>query len=105
MGNALCGQLLAATVKKERSEIEARKARMITMLADGKKELANLNQEILHLLSTAEGNILDSKELIQSLQDSKATADEIQQQVTTSIETQKEIEKVRSQFVPVAELG
>ncbi len=101
----LAGQLLAETVKKEAEQVETRRQRIVVQLASGKKKLAEMEAEILKTLKEAKGNILDSQDLIDKLQNSKATQDVIQAQVEQSVETQVQIEKTRQQYVPMSNLG
>jgi hypothetical protein len=60
-------QLLGAVVKKERPDIETKKNRLVVSMASDKRQLQDLEDKILKLLSESTGNILDDEELIRAL--------------------------------------
>lgn len=67
-------QLLGDVVKQERPDVEERKNRLVVRLAADKKQLQDIEDRILQMLSEVEGNTLDNIELIQTLGDSKTTS-------------------------------
>lgn len=50
-------------------------------VATGKKKLADLEDEILRLLSESTGSLLDDMNLVNTLQDSKTISEEVTQQL------------------------
>jgi dynein heavy chain len=60
-------QLLGAVVKKERPDIEQKKNRLVVSMASDKRQLQDIEDRILKLLSESTGNILDDEELIRAL--------------------------------------
>lgn len=50
-------------------------------MATGKKKLADLEDEILRLLSESTGSLLDDMNLVNTLQDSKTISEEVTQQL------------------------
>uniref|UniRef100_A0A8C5G6F5 Uncharacterized protein n=1 Tax=Gouania willdenowi TaxID=441366 RepID=A0A8C5G6F5_GOUWI len=95
-------QLLGRVVAEERLDLEEAKNQLIVSNAKMKRELKEIEDNILHLLSSAEGNPVDNEELIQVLQASKSKAAEIQAKVVAAEQTEKDIDKARLQYVPVA---
>lgn len=74
-------QLLGLVVREERPDLERQKNQLVISLAADKKQLKELEDKILKLLSQSEGNILDDEVLINALSDSKITSGVIQGRV------------------------
>ena len=55
---------------------------LVVSNAKMKKELKEIEDKILFMLSNAQGNILDDEELINTLAQSKVTSNEISQKVS-----------------------
>ena len=71
-------------------------------MAEGKKRLVELEDKILYLLNTAQKSLLDDEELVNALQSSKETAEDIKQQLVISEQTEVKIDLARQAFLPVA---
>ena len=69
--NGLQDQLLAIVVAKECPEMEERKNNLIVESADNKRQLKEIEDQILMVLSSSEGNILEDESAIQILTSSK----------------------------------
>ncbi|BES94824.1 dynein heavy chain [Nesidiocoris tenuis] len=67
-------QLLGIVVGKEKPKLEEEKDVMVTEIAEGRALLIELEDELLRLLTTATGSILDDEHLFKTLQTSKTTA-------------------------------
>jgi dynein heavy chain len=96
-------QLLGILVKRERPDLEEQKSALVTGMAAGKRKLEELEDEILHLLSTAQGSLLDDEKLVNTLQSSKTTAEEVTHQLAVSEQTEKSIDVAREVYRPTAE--
>lgn len=72
-------QLLGLVVAKEKPELEEEKNLLIIKSAENKKMLKDVEDKILEVLSTSEGNILEDEVAIKVLSSSKTLADEITQ--------------------------
>ena len=70
-------QLLGQLVKKERPDLEEQNSHLVVQVAKGKKQLADLEDKILYLLSTATGSLLDDDELVTVLQSSKTISSKL----------------------------
>lgn len=70
-------QLLNTVVKNERPDLDKQKNDLVVKVAQGKRTQAELEDQILYLLSTATGSLLDNVELISTLDQSKITWEEI----------------------------
>ena len=95
-------QLLGYVVAEERPDLEEAKNQLIVQNAQMKADLKEIEDQILHRLSSSEGNPVDDQELIDVLQASKIKANEIKAKVEIAEETEKDIDETRAKYVPVA---
>jgi dynein heavy chain len=98
-------QLLGVVVVEEMPEMEEKKNALMIANARMKKELQDIEDLILFKLSNATGNILDDHELIDTLANSKKTAQEITTKVAEAETTEKEIDRSREGYRSVAYRG
>lgn len=94
-------QLLGIVVARERPELEEKKNSMIVESAHNKKMLKEIEDKILEVLSTSEGNILEDETAIKILSSSKVLSEEIQEKQKLAIVTEKEIDNARNLYIPV----
>ena len=76
---------------------------LVSSVASARKKLVELEDEILHLLSTAQGSLLDDEKLVNTLQTSKSIAEEVTQQLVISEQTEKRIDAAREAYRPCAQ--
>jgi len=95
-------QLLGTVVRKERPELELQKNDLVVAVAAGKRKLVQLEDQILYMLSHAEGSLLDDEELVLTLQSSKTTSAEVTSQLIISEQTEKKIDAAREGYRPTA---
>jgi dynein heavy chain len=95
-------QMLGIVVKQERPDLEAQREKLVLEDADNKRQLKEIEDRILHLLASSEGNILDDEELIETLSQSKVTSNQIMSQVAVAEKTQAKINATRAGYRPVA---
>jgi dynein heavy chain len=88
-------------VAKERPELEEEKNALILQGAANKKQLKEIEDKILMVLS-AEGNILEDEAAIQVLKQAKATSVEIEEKQKIADETERKIDEARQVYKPVA---
>jgi len=98
-------QLLGVVVVEEMPEMEQKKNALVVSNAKMKKELQEIENRILVLLSNSTGDILDDHELIETLASSKKTSEEITAKVAEAEVTEKEIDLNRAEYRPVAFRG
>ena len=67
-----------------------------------KKELKDIEDKILYLLSSVQGSPVDDERLIETLAASKETSEEIQSKVVIAEKTEKDIDLTRNKYTPVA---
>jgi len=101
----LSDQLLALVVAKERPELEEERAELVLQTAKYRRDLKQLEDKILALLSDARGRILDDEELITTLSAANATSVETEKRVNTAEEMERKIEVTRQKYAPMAQRG
>ncbi|XP_053095782.1 cytoplasmic dynein 2 heavy chain 1 isoform X3 [Pangasianodon hypophthalmus] len=99
----LRGQLLALTIQHEKPELEREKTRLLQQEEEKKIQLALLEDSLLQTLATAQGNILENKELIESLNQTKASSALIHTSLTESHRLQASLDQERDAYLPLAE--
>ena len=95
-------QLLGVVVEQERNDLAELKNELVVSNARMKKELKEIEDKILYLLSNSTGNILDDEVLIDTLSQSKVTSNEITEKVAEAESTEKDIDATREEYRPVA---
>lgn len=95
-------QLLGIVVAKDKPELEEKKNEMIIEGANNKKALKEIEDKILEVLSSSEGNILEDETAIKILSSSKVLSEEIQAKQKIAATTEKEIDFARNQYTPVS---
>ncbi|XP_078488802.1 dynein axonemal heavy chain 7 isoform X2 [Ciona intestinalis] len=95
-------QLLGIVVARERPELEEEKNALILQSAENKKQLKEIEDKILEVLSTSEGNILEDETAIKVLSSSKTLANEISEKQAIAEETEKKIDTARMGYKPIS---
>lgn len=95
-------QLLGIVVARERPELEEEKNALILQSAENKKQLKEIEDKILEVLSTSEGNILEDETAIKVLSSSKILSNEISEKQAIAEETEKKIDEARMGYRPIA---
>ncbi|XP_023932407.1 dynein heavy chain 3, axonemal [Lingula anatina] len=98
-------QLLGIVAAKEKPELEEKKNQLILESAHNKRQLKEIEDKILEILSTSEGNILEDETAIEVLSSSKVLSEEISIKQEAATKTEKEIDDVRNGYKPVAKHG
>ena len=80
-------QLLVDIIKYEQPELEQQRDTLIVTLADFKRQLQELEDKILNLVSEADEDILGDEELINVLEQSKITSVQINERVIEAEKT------------------
>uniref|UniRef100_A0A672V2F6 Dynein axonemal heavy chain 7 n=1 Tax=Strigops habroptila TaxID=2489341 RepID=A0A672V2F6_STRHB len=95
-------QLLGIVVAKERPDLEEEKQALIVQGAENKRQLKEIEDKILEVLSASGGNILEDETAIQILSSSKVLANEISEKQAVAEETEKKIDAARMGYCPIA---
>ena len=95
-------QLLGIVVAKERPELQKEKELLILEAADNKRQLKEIEDKILKVLSESEGNILEDQTAIDILSASKRLSDEIAQKQDIAEQTTARLDRTREGYQPAA---
>ena len=95
-------QLLGLVVAEERPDLAEAKNNLVVQNAQMKKQMQDLESTILRMLSEASGDILDDESLINTLDASKKTSEDIKEKLQQAEVTEKDIDNTRAEYVPVA---
>jgi len=95
-------QLLSIVVKKERPDLDKQKNDLVVKVAQGKRTQAELEDQILQLLSTVSGSLLDNVDLINTLDQSKCTWEEVNESLKIAEETSKKLDIAANAYQPCA---
>lgn len=95
-------QLLGIVAAKEKPELEEKKNKLIVESAKNKKQLKEIEDKILEVLSLSEGNILEDETAIKILSSSKELSEEISEKQEIASVTETQIDQTRMGYKPVA---
>jgi len=95
-------QLLGIVTRKEKPDLELFRDQLITQSASNKKQLKEIEDKILEVLSSTKGDILDDEIAVEILSSSKMLAHDIVNKQDMSDITEKEINTVRDFYKIVA---
>lgn len=95
-------QLLGIVVAKDLPLLEEKKNQLIIEGANNKRILKEIEDKILEVLSTSEGNILEDETAVKILSSSKVLSAEIQAKQAAAMKTTLEIDDARNKYKPVS---
>ncbi|XP_071960977.1 dynein axonemal heavy chain 3-like [Antedon mediterranea] len=95
-------QLLGLVAAKEKPQLEEKKNQLILESARNRRQLKEIEDKILEVLSSSQGNILEDETAIEILSSSKVLAKEIGEKQEAASITEKEIDETRNGYKPVA---
>ena len=95
-------QMLGIVVAKERPDLEEQKNQLVLQNAKMNKDLKEIEDDILRLLATSEGDVLEDDTLVDKVTSSKDVADDINEKKKVAVVTEKEIDAARESYRPVA---
>uniref|UniRef100_A0A3P8ZV56 EF-hand domain-containing protein n=1 Tax=Esox lucius TaxID=8010 RepID=A0A3P8ZV56_ESOLU len=95
-------QLLGIVVARERPDLEEDKQVLILQGAENKRLLQEIEDKILEVLSSSEGNILEDETAVKILSSSKVLADEISEKQAIAEVTEVKIDETRMGYTPIA---
>ncbi|XP_062861638.1 dynein axonemal heavy chain 7 [Trichomycterus rosablanca] len=95
-------QLLGIVVARERPDLEEEKQALILQGAENKRQLQEIEDKILEVLSSSKGNILEDETAVQILSSSKVLANEISEKQAVAEVTERKIDETRMGYTPIA---
>ena len=95
-------QLLAEVVKVERPDLESQKSQLTKQQNEFKILLKKLEDDLLTRLQAAKGNILDDTTLVENLETTKRTAQDVEVKAKEAVTTTVKIDAARELYRPAA---
>ena len=103
--SGLAEQLLSQIMMREKPDQEQKKSELVLNIARDQKKVKRIEDDILSSLANSETNILDDKDLIQKLDESKIISAEIQNTMKENEIAQVVIEETRNRYQVIADRG
>ena len=98
-------QLLNLVILREKENLENERQRLLEQVAELRKMLIDLEDQLLEQLRSSEGNLLDNTTLITTLASTKQKSQENKESLNSAMETNQKITKSREDYRPVAVRG
>uniref|UniRef100_A0A158R4I4 Cytoplasmic dynein 2 heavy chain 1 n=1 Tax=Syphacia muris TaxID=451379 RepID=A0A158R4I4_9BILA len=98
----LSSQLLTVAINIEQPELENRSAALTRNIEESKVKLEEVETELLEALSSAEGSLLENTQLLDSLNKSKESAEQIAESLQETNALKKEVDEQRQAYLPLA---
>lgn len=98
-------KLLSLVINHERPDIEQKKKACLEQERTLKVEIAKLEEKLLTELANSSGNILENKELLESLNNTKIKSSKISESLEQSKLLQQKLESERNIYLPLATKG
>ena len=98
-------QLLNLVILREKENLENERQRLLEQVADLKKMLLDLEDQLLEQLRSSQGNLLENTTLISTLASTKQKSQENKESLASAMETNQKITKSREDYRPVAVRG
>ncbi|EFJ31602.1 hypothetical protein SELMODRAFT_86461 [Selaginella moellendorffii] len=98
----LSDQVLGMAVKNERPDLEEEKTQLVLQGAENQRQLKDIEDRIIEVLSSSEGNILENETAINIISSSKVLSIEIAEKQKVAEKTEAKIDEARKGYVPVS---
>jgi len=95
-------QMLGIVVAKERPDLEEQKSELVVQNAKMNKTLKEIEDDILQLLATSEGDVLEDDTLVNKVTSSKQVSDDINEKKAIAKVTEENIDTTRESYRSVA---
>ena len=102
--DGLQDQLLGIVVMRERPELEEKKTKLVLQGAENARQLKEIEDKIIEVLSSSEGNILDDEGAINVVSSAKTLSNEIDAKQKVAAVTEQKIDEARMGYTPVAQI-
>lgn len=89
----------------EKADLEAERVELFESIMQNQRSMKELETNLLNRLNSTEGALVDDEELINVLQVTKVTAEEVTQKLSGSAQTERKINIAREEFRAVAARG
>ena len=95
-------QLLGKLILKEKYELEQQRQALVEEVTSYKKKIKQLEDDLLFRLANSTGNLLDDVELIDVLNNTKQTAQDVNEKLAVAADTNVKITEACEEYRPVA---
>jgi dynein heavy chain len=95
-------QLLGIVVLKEKPELQEEKTKLVLQGAENARQLKEIEDQIIEILSSSEGNILEDETAIDVISSSKVLSNDIAAKQEVAEKTEKMIDEARAGYTPIA---
>lgn len=99
----LSAQLLDAAIEFEKPELQVRSHELARDSDEKKAELEKLEQQLLQQLASSQGNLLEDKELLESLNKSKESAETLSTSIAESERLTAQLKTERDAYLSLAD--
>ncbi|GIL64289.1 hypothetical protein Vafri_18269 [Volvox africanus] len=101
----LSDQLLGVAVAAEMPQLEEQRQTLVVASAENARQLAEIENRILAVMSTTEGNLLDDATAVGVLSEAKRLSNDISAKQAVAERTQAALDAARRRYRPVAEVA
>lgn len=98
----LCDQLRGLVVSEERADLQEQREHMVVQSARHKKQLEEIEDKILSVLTSRSGSLLEDESAVEMLTSCKQVADEVNEKEEAAASTGGEIDRACAAYEPVA---
>lgn len=98
-------QLLSIVVLQERPDLEEQRQTLVKDITQYKAKVLELEAQLLYKLANVQGNLLDDKDILDVLNNTKTTSMEVAEKLKAASETQTNIQTTCEDYRPVATRG
>ncbi|XP_047349425.1 dynein axonemal heavy chain 8 isoform X3 [Vespa velutina] len=98
-------QLLGRVILTEEEELETERVQLIADVTANRRNIKELEANLLHKLTTVQGPLIEDVELMTVLNTTKQTAAEVNEKLNIARETEIKIDAAREEYRPIATRG